>query len=246
MKVKNAQNKNLPLVAIMGPTASGKTALAIELALKFDGEIICADSRTIYKDMDIGTAKPTTEEQAQVSHHMIDLINPGEKYTIYQFKKEVLRLVDEIRKRGKVPFLVGGSGLYLYTVLFDYDFENKTRREELIDNCIAVGIEFDKEILRKRIKGRFQGMLDAGIVDETKELIKKYGTDNLQLRRNLYGEVQKFINGEIDKNELIERAEIIDWQLAKKQKTWFTQKHDKITWLSLIESKKYISDLLSE
>ena len=245
MKVKIDQNK-LPLVAIMGPTASGKTDLAIDLALKFGGEVICADSRTIYKEMNIGTAKPNLEERKQVPHHMLDLIDPGEKYTIFQFKNEVLRLIDEIRSRGKVPFLVGGSGLYLYTVLFDYDFENKTRRKELIDNCIAVGIEVEKEVLLDRINGRFQKMLDAGFIEEVESLLEKYGPDTLQLKRNLYGEAQKYINQEINKEELIERAKTIDWQLARKQKTWFTQKRDKITWLPLSEAKKYISDLLSE
>lgn len=245
MKVKIDQNK-LPLVAIMGPTSSGKTALAIDMALKFNGEIICADSRTIYKGMDIGTAKPTKKEQGQVKHHLLDLIEPGEKYTIYQFKNEVSKLVDEIRSRGKVPFLVGGSGLYLYTVLFDYDFQNKTRNKELIDNCIAVGIEVDKEVLRKRINERFQKMLEAGFIDEVEGLVEKYGADTLQLKRNLYGEAQRYINGEISRQELIERAEIIDWQLAKKQKTWFTQKREKVTWLPLEQAKKYISGLLSE
>jgi tRNA delta(2)-isopentenylpyrophosphate transferase len=245
MKTENVQSK-LPLVAIMGPTASGKTSLAIELAKKYSGEIICADSRTIYKGMDIGTAKPTAEEQKLVPHHMLDLIEPGERYTIFQFKSEVLRIIDEIRARGNIPFLVGGSGLYLYTILFDYDFDNKMRRKDLIDNCIAVGIDVDKNTLRERIKGRFQVMLDAGFVDEVRKLVKKYGSDTLQLKRNSYGETQRYIDNEIDENELKKRAEIVDWQLAKKQNTWFTQKKDKIAWLPLKDTEKYISDLLSE
>ena len=245
MKAKNVRD-NLPLIAVMGPTASGKTALAIELAGKYGGEIICADSRTIYKDMDIGTAKPTTEEQKLVPHHMLDLIEPGEKYTIFQFKNEVARIINEIRSRGHIPFLVGGSGLYLYTVLFDYDFENKTRSKELINNCIAVGIDVDKDVLRGRIRGRFQQMIEAGFISEVESLIEKYGSNTLQLKRNLYGEVQKYLNGEVDMDELLSRAETIDWQLAKKQRTWFTQKHDEVVWLPVNRAKKYISGLLSE
>jgi tRNA dimethylallyltransferase len=245
MKAESAQGK-LPLVAIMGPTASGKTALAIELAVKYGGEIICADSRTIYKGMDIGTAKPTKKEQKIVPHHMIDLIEPGEKYSIYKFKSEVLRLIKDIRSRGRIPFLVGGSGLYLYTILFDYDFKEKTRRKELIDNCIAVGIDVKKNVLMDRISVRFQKMLEDGFIDEVQSLVAKYGPNTLQLNRNLYGEVQKFLTGEINMDELQQRAMIIDWHLAKKQNTWFTQKKDKITWLLLNEVKKYISGLLSE
>jgi tRNA dimethylallyltransferase len=230
----------------MGPTASGKTALAVKLARIFDGEIICADSRTIYKGMDIGTAKPTPEEREQVPHHMLDLIQPGEKYTIYQFKNEVLRLVDEIRGRGKVPFLVGGSGLYLYTILFDYDFDQGTRRDELVPNCIATGIAVDEDVLRERISGRFQKMLDAGFESEVKNLVKKYGADTLQLKRNSYGEMQKYLRGELTRDELITRAEIVDWQLAKKQRTWFRQKRDKSTWLSLEKAEQYLLSALKQ
>jgi tRNA dimethylallyltransferase len=224
----------------MGPTASGKTDLAIRLAKKYGGEVISADSRAIYKGMDIGTAKPTAEEMQGVPHYMLNLIEPGEKYTIYQFKQEVWRLVEEIRARGRIPFLVGGSGLYLYTVLFDYDFDEKDRRDDLIPNCIAVGIDVEKEELRQRISGRFQKMLDAGFEKEVKKLVKKYGADTLQLKRNLYGEMQKYLRQEITKEQLLERAEIIDWQLAKKQRTWFRQKHDKINWLPLAEADEYL------
>ncbi|MDR3125720.1 MAG: hypothetical protein LBU20_01440 [Candidatus Nomurabacteria bacterium] len=244
MKPKTELSK--PLVAIMGQTASGKTALAIELARKFGGEIICADSRTIYRGMDIGAAKPTKRERRLAPHHMLDLIEPGEKYTIYQFKAEVLRLIAEIRSRGRTPFLVGGSGLYLYTILFDYDFERETRREKLIPNCIAVGIEVDEEVLRRRIVERFDKMLEDGFENEVRNLVEKYGPNCLQLERNSYGEMQKYLHGEITKDELRARAETVDWQLAKKQRTWFTQKHDQITWLPADKAKRYISDLLSE
>lgn len=111
-----------PLVVIVGPTASGKTALAVEMAKQFDGEIICADSRTIYKGMDIGTAKPTVAEQAEVPHWGLDLVEPGERFTAADFKQYANDKIATIRARGKVPFLVGGTGLYVDSVLFDYQF----------------------------------------------------------------------------------------------------------------------------
>jgi len=123
-----------PLVVIVGPTASGKTSLAIELAKKYDGEIICADSRTIYKGMDIGTAKPTAAERATVPHWGLDLVEPGEPFSAAAFKDYALRKIEEIRERRRIPFLVGGSGLYVDAVVFDYQFSSSSdlvRRREL-------------------------------------------------------------------------------------------------------------------
>ena len=112
----------MPLVVIVGPTASGKTSLSIELAKRFNGEIICADSRTIYKDMNIGTAKPTVEERENIPHWGLDLVEPGSYFTVADFKKYADQKIKEIRSRNRVPFLVGGSGLYVDAVLFDYTF----------------------------------------------------------------------------------------------------------------------------
>ncbi len=111
-----------PLVVIVGPTASGKTSLAVGLAEKFGGEIICADSRTVYKGMDIGTAKPTATERARVPHWGLDLVEPGQRFTAADFKKYAEAKIAEIRSCGHVPFLVGGTGLYIDAVLFDYQF----------------------------------------------------------------------------------------------------------------------------
>lgn len=111
-----------PLIVIVGPTASGKTSLAIELAKQYGGEIICADSRTIYKYMDIGTAKPTQVERAFVPHWGLDLVEPGERFTAADFKEYATAKIKEIRDRGHVPFLVGGTGLYVDAIIFDYAF----------------------------------------------------------------------------------------------------------------------------
>ena len=108
----------LPLVVIVGPTASGKTALAIELAEQHNGEIICADSRTVYKYMDVGTAKPNQVEQARVPHWGIDLIEPGDYFSAADFKNYAVQKIEEIRGRGHIPFLTGGTGLYIDAVLF--------------------------------------------------------------------------------------------------------------------------------
>lgn len=111
-----------PLIVITGPTASGKSSLALELAEKYGGEIICADSRTVYRGMDIGTAKPSAEDQARVPHHLLDVVDPGERFTAHDFQCRARDAIVEIKTKGKIPFLVGGTGLYIDSIVLEYDF----------------------------------------------------------------------------------------------------------------------------
>lgn len=111
-----------PLVVIVGETASGKSALALELAQRYEGEIICADSRTVYKGMDIGTAKPTLADQEKVQHYGLDLITPDCYFSAAQFQHIANEAIGDITRRGKLPILVGGTGLYVDSILFNFTF----------------------------------------------------------------------------------------------------------------------------
>ncbi|HHU92582.1 MAG TPA: tRNA (adenosine(37)-N6)-dimethylallyltransferase MiaA [Halanaerobiaceae bacterium] len=111
-----------PLLIITGPTAVGKTELSLKIAEKVRGEIISADSMQIYRFMDIGTAKASAEDRARIKHHMIDIINPDEKYSVAQYQKEVDRLIREISAKGSLPILVGGTGLYIRAVVQGFLF----------------------------------------------------------------------------------------------------------------------------
>jgi tRNA dimethylallyltransferase len=113
------------LLVIVGETASGKSALALKLAKQFNGEIIAADAWTVYRGFDIGTAKPSAREQAQVPHHMIDIADPDEGFSAAVFKRLVVPIIADINARGKLPVLVGGSGLYIDSVLYNYSFLEK-------------------------------------------------------------------------------------------------------------------------
>ena len=108
-----------PLIIIAGPTAVGKTAISVELAKRIGGEIISADSMQVYRGMDIGTAKVTQEETQGVPHHLIDILDPSEAFNVMEFRKRVRDAIDEIVARGHVPVLVGGTGFYIQSILYD-------------------------------------------------------------------------------------------------------------------------------
>lgn len=131
IKLDNSVDEDhLPLIVIIGPTASGKTSLAIQLAKKYRGEIVCADSRTVYRGMNIGTAKPSLSEQQGVSHWGLDLVDPGDSFSASRFKDYACQKIKEIRSRGNIPFLVGGTGLYIDSVIFDFQFGAKYSKEK--------------------------------------------------------------------------------------------------------------------
>ena len=121
-------------MVIVGETASGKSALALTLAKKFDGELISADSWTVYKGFDVGTAKPSAEERAEVPHHLLDVADPADGFSAVIFQRLAKQAIDDITARGKLPILVGGTGLYIDSVLYDYGFlppSDPALREEL-------------------------------------------------------------------------------------------------------------------
>lgn len=120
-------NREKPfIVVIVGPTASGKTELSIELAKRIDGEIISGDSMQVYKHMDIGTAKVTPEEMDGVPHHLIDILNPDEAFSAFAFKNLAEALINDITSRGKIPIIAGGTGLYIQSLIYNYELEDET------------------------------------------------------------------------------------------------------------------------
>ncbi len=147
-----------PLLVIVGETASGKSALAMELARQFDGEIISADSWTVYRGFDIGTAKPSEADQREVPHHLLDITDAKDGFSAVLFKRLAEQVIEEIGARGKVPILVGGTGLYIDSVLYDYGFlapADPERRDQLNDMTLPALLQLAKDL-----------GLDTGTVDE--------------------------------------------------------------------------------
>ena len=138
------------VIVICGPTASGKTALSIELAKKVNGEIISCDSMQIYKDMNIGTAKPTIEEMQGIKHYLLDFVSPNERYSVADYKKDAKKAIKEILSKGKVPIIVGGTGLYLDSLIYEIEYQNiefdENYRKKLEQEVEEKGLEelYDK------------------------------------------------------------------------------------------------------
>ncbi len=245
-----------PTVIILGPTGSGKTSVSIKLAKTIGGEIISADSRAIYKGMDIGTAKPSLEEQDGVPHYGLDLIEPGERFTVADWKSYTEQKIKEIKARGKVPIIVGGTGLYIDALVYDYkfkgptgnkigDFEQKTctDRQEIKGDFLLIGVKSGTEELRERLKKRVDSMFGEPLYDETKKLVQKYGWGSGAMKSNVYEYVDKYLRGELSLEEAKQKFFYEDWHLAKRQMTWF-KRNPNIIWLELKEIQPYVTNFI--
>ena len=142
------------VIVICGPTASGKTKLSIELAKEINGEIVSCDSMQIYKEMDIGTAKPTVQEMQGVKHYLIDFVSPDERYSVADYKKDSKKAINEIIKKGKIPIVVGGTGLYIDSLIYEIEYQE---------------IEFDEEY-RKLLESRVENEGLQAIYEEAKKI----------------------------------------------------------------------------
>tara|TARA_B100000700_G_scaffold181361_1_gene200061 strand:+ start:1839 stop:2741 length:903 start_codon:yes stop_codon:yes gene_type:complete len=291
------QAKKPLVIALMGPTASGKTELAISIAKKLNLKIHNVDSRQIYIDMDIGTAKPTLRQQKEVNHFLLDLCKPSRPINLHNFQSIALPLIEEELKKKKIVFLVGGSGLYLQSLTCGLKPPavpqqkflrnqlvrlNKSERHQILECCdpvaatkihfkdtsrtiralevfYATGKSFSQQKqlappqwdvlelglnpdnLHLRIEKRTEEMYKNGLIEETENLISKYGNDLSLLKTIGYGEARSIINRQINLEEALEKTIHRTCQLAKRQKTWFKNKHNP-KWLN---TKKSFSDALS-
>lgn len=246
------------LLAIVGPTASGKSALALKIAKKYGGEIICADSRTIYKGLDVGTAKPSVAEQAGVPHFGLDLVNPDERFSVADFQKLAGDWISDIKKRGKLPIVVGGTGLYVDALLYSFsfapknsarDFQNprhlaksaNVTKETLSPGAIIIGLDPGREALSQRIKVRAAKMKKSGVLEETRWLKEKYGWLVPGASGTFYRALRPFFEESEPVDECFEEAEKLDRQLAKKQRTWFKRNKD-VQWFDDPKSAEQFLD----
>lgn len=239
-------------IIILGPTGSGKTGVSIEIAKAIGGEIISADSRAIYKGMDIGTAKPTKEEMNGIPHWGLDLVEPGERFTVADWKAYAEKKIEEIKARGKIPIIVGGTGLYIDALIYDYHFRGPTGqkigdieqkscsdRTEIKGDYLIIGVKWSTEELRERLKKRVNGMFCPGLYAETKKLVSKYGWDSGAMKSDIYEYAWKYLQGELSLETAKEQCFYEDYHLAKRQLTWF-KRNQNIIWLELAKIYPYV------
>ena len=275
------------IVVLIGPTASGKTELAIEIADYFKTHIHNIDSRQIYKSMDIGTAKPSKNQQKKIKHFLIDIAEPINPINVKQFQELAQKSIKKEIKQNNLPFLVGGSGLYMNSITKGFfvpnvppqkhlreQFEKIGQREcwELLKNCDPISTKsinyadqirtiralevfyvtgkplsnqkvqkppdwkilelgLDRDNLKERIIQRTKNMFFSGIVEETKNLISRYGSDLPILETIGYREAKDVLNNNLTIDEAIELTTTKTIQFSKRQKTWFRNKNNPI-WLN--------------
>ena len=283
------------VIVICGPTASGKTALSIELAKQIHGEIVSCDSMQIYKDMNIGTAKPTPEEMQGIKHYLIGYVSPEERYSVSDYKSEAKKTIKEIIEKGKMPIVVGGTGLYLDSLIYEIEYQDikldeayrqkleqeveekgleelyekakqidakamekispndkkrilrvleiyhttgKTKTEQEIESrkkeveydYKVYALNWDRQKLYDRINKRVDMMMEQGLIEEVKQILKKYDTFPTAMQGLGYKEVVEYIEGKVTKEEMIEKIKMETRRYAKRQLTWF-RKNKQTIWL---------------
>ncbi len=246
--------KGQKTIVILGPTASGKTGVAISIAKELReapqkyfaqmAEIISADSRAIYRGMELGTAAPSLEEQAGISHWGIGIVDPGERFTVADWKEHAEEKIREIRERGNLPMVVGGTGLYIDALIYDYKFgehekNSQCDRAEMCSQFLTIGIKTDPEVLRERITERADKLFVQELFEETRNLVERYGWGSQAMKSNIYQFAWGYLQGEYSLERAKELFIYDDWHLAKRQMTWF-KRNKNIIWLPLEEIRDFV------
>lgn len=221
--------KNKPIIVVLGPTASGKTELAVSLARFIQGEIISADSRQIYRGLTIGTGKDLDVYQnggVPVKYHLIDIIDVGEPYSVAHFQFDALKAIEKVEAMGQQAIICGGTGLYLDALLQDYEFSRVTdfSKESLKLNrdFIVFGLNPMAEIRRMRCANRLMDRLNNGLIEEVTHLISDGVDPNDLIRLGLeYKWLVHLIQGEINRAEFEQGLTITIQQFSKRQMTFF-------------------------
>ncbi len=236
------------LVVILGATSTGKSSLAISLAEKFNTEIISADSMAVYKNFNVGTAKPSPAEMQRVPHHLIDILDAQEKFSVGEFVRRARAIITDINRRGKIPIVAGGTGLYIQALVEGYEMQlgmsnaqcvikssssYYKQTGELIYNALIYGLTTQRAELYDRINRRTEKMFADGLVDEVKNLLAAGISPHAQAMLGIgYKETVEYLQGGATLDETILKVAQATRNFAKRQLTWY-RRMNYITWLKI-------------
>jgi len=228
------------LVVILGATSTGKSSLALELAEKFDTEIISADSMAVYKNFNVGTAKPTQTELERVPHHLINILDAEEKFSVGEFVRRARPIISELNLRGKIPIIAGGTGLYIQALVEGYELgagkslvSHYKQTGELIYDALIYGLTTDRQELYDRINQRTKKMFASGLVDEVRNLLASGVSPKAQAMLGIgYKETVEYLQGGATLEETISKVSQATRNFAKRQLTWYRRMHY-IQWLKI-------------
>jgi len=287
-ETKKPSSESLKVIALVGPTGSGKTGWAKILASKFKGKIISADSRQVYRGMDIGTAKDKSFHQ-----DMIDIIDPDKIFSVAEYQKMANELIENYLKDEKLPMLVGGTGLYVeavlygfelpelkeeslklrqkldklnddelisqlrevdlrtaetidlknrrrviraleYSLLNDLPFSSKATKRKPVYKSLIIAIDVPRETLYAKVDARVEQQIKDGLIEEVRNLLKRYPADTPALNSIGYKEIIDYLNGKMELKEAIDRIKFNTHDYVRRQETWF-KRNKKIKWVKHIE-----------
>ena len=228
------------VVVILGATSTGKSSLALDLAEKFDTEIISADSMAVYKNFNVGTAKPTQAELERVPHHMIDILDAEEKFSVGEFVRRAKPIISELNLRGKIPIVAGGTGLYIQALVEGYELSagkslisHYKRTGELFYNALIYGLTTDRAELYDRINQRTEKMFADGLIEEVKNLLASGISTTAQAMLGIgYKETVEYLQGGATLEETISKVSQATRNFAKRQLTWY-RRMKYIKWLKI-------------
>lgn len=229
-------------IAVIGPTASGKTDLGVFLATRFNGEIISADAKQVFRGMDIGTAK---ELDLPVPQHLIDIKDPGESITVAEYQEAAYKVIDDVLSRGKLPILVGGSGLYAEAVMDGYVFAQgkKSTAKSPRYQFLTLGLSWERAKLTKRAEDRLRVRVDQGLIEEVKRLLNQGVDPDWLWKCGIeYRYFSAYILGKISLEEALTKTDIAIRQFIKRQYTWW-RRHDDVHWVA---GQEEAQDLVEE
>ena len=295
----------IPVVAVVGPTASGKSALAVELARLLNGEIVSADSKQIYRYMSVGTAVPTEEEMAGIPHHLLQFLNPDQNFSVAEYVELAQKAILEIHARKKLPVVAGGTGLYVSSLLDNITFfdtksdpalrqeleqtaaekgnqylldllntfdpqlaqklhpnnlgriirgieayrltgipmsehQKASRQKESPYRCCIIGLNYrNRDLLYQRIDRRVEKMMENGLLEEIKELIRM-GYSQTAAQAIGYKEFFGYLQGKSAREESVARVQQESRRYAKRQLTWF-RRDERVNWLYIDDYEDYNS-----